>query len=367
MATPKFDIERLKDIPISSVVSRFEELHKSGSQYVVLCPNPEHNDHHPSLYLNEKTGHNYCYCFACGFGGSTIDYLMARNGWTFTEACEYLSTEFGIPYLDGGYAHAHNLPIKPNIVTVENVEVMFVPPSIVNNTITVRNSFSVCLSTLFGPEIAERVTREYRIGALGFGPYPDDTIFWNIDENGRVLNGKVQRYCIDLISDRFGHCQPLFGDRMRSYWLSNWLRKQPGIPQDAVFNTKCLFGAHLLAERPDAVVVITESPKNAATGSAMSNEFVWVATGNKSDLTVDMLRCLHGRDVIVYPDRDAIEDWTKLVTRWKVEGTINDLGIKSIFVNDFCKRYAPADQPKYDIGDFFFDYALKKLSETIER
>lgn len=365
MAAQHFDVERLKDIPISSVVSRFDELHKTGCQYVALCPNPEHNDHHPSLYLNEKTGHNYCHCFACGFGGSTIDYLMARNGWTFAEACEYLSAEFGIPYLDGGYVKAPDLAIKPKIVMQENVEVSYVPPSIVNNTVTIHNSFSECLAVLYGPEIAARVTRDYRIGALGFGPNPNDTIFWNVDENGRVLNGKVQRYCTDPKSIKFGHCQPLFDDGKRSYWLSNWLRKQLGIAKDATFSTKCLFGAHLLAEHPDAAVIITESPKNAATGSAINDEFVWVATGNKGDLTPDMLQCLQGRVVTVYPDRDAIEDWTKLVTGWKVDGTINDLGIKSIFVNNFCKRCAPDDQPKYDIGDFFFDIALKNIANGI--
>lgn len=354
-----YDVERLKRIPISDVVSQFDSLRRRGSQLVTLCP--LHDDHSPSLYLVEKTNQNYCHCFACDRGGSTIDYVMWKNGWSFKEACEWLSSHYGIPLVNGGYVSAPNLLVQPRPVTKVEKNFTYVPMTVVSPMVSLDNSLSQCLKQTFGLTIAQRVTDEYMLGALGHGECPDDTVFWSIDELGRVHNGKVQRYCTDLKQPRFAHCVGMFGRDQRSYWLSNWLRRQSEIPDDAEFDMKCLFGSHLLKLRPEAKVMLVESPKNAILGSAAWEQYLWVASGSKDAFRPELLHCLQGRNVLVYPDRDAIDDWKRRVSQWKRESKLAEIGIASMFVSDFCDRCAPADQPKYDIGDYVIDHLIDIL------
>ena len=67
-----FDLSKLREIPISKVVERWDgKLIRSGSHWVTNCV--WHEDEHPSMTLYEVNGENRCHCFACGRGGSAID------------------------------------------------------------------------------------------------------------------------------------------------------------------------------------------------------------------------------------------------------------------------------------------------------
>lgn len=56
------------------------------------------------------------------------------------------------------------------------------------------------------------------------------------------------------------------------------------------------------------------------------------------------LEPLRGCNVIVIPDADAIQDWTKAIVG------MHDLA--NFTVSDFCLRHAPNGQPKFDIADY---------------
>jgi hypothetical protein len=56
------------------------------------------------------------------------------------------------------------------------------------------------------------------------------------------------------------------------------------------------------------------------------------------------LEPLRGRDIIVIPDADAVQDWTDIVCG------MQDLA--NFTVSDFCQRHAPEGQPKFDIADY---------------
>ena len=63
---------------------------------VGCCPNPAHDDKHPSCSFNPKT--QAFYCFSCGYSIDIIDALMIHEGKSFIEACEYLFSEAGLAY-----------------------------------------------------------------------------------------------------------------------------------------------------------------------------------------------------------------------------------------------------------------------------
>jgi hypothetical protein len=61
---------------------------------VTTCP--WHEDRHPSLTLYENARENRCYCFACGRGGSVIDFVMASEKCDFAEACRIVAGIGGV-------------------------------------------------------------------------------------------------------------------------------------------------------------------------------------------------------------------------------------------------------------------------------
>lgn len=82
-------LKELRNLPIESVAQRLG-LHIT--RHKTLCF--MHDDHHPSLMFN--TSRNTWKCFVCGKGGDAISLVMERNGQSFTEACQWLGTQFGI-------------------------------------------------------------------------------------------------------------------------------------------------------------------------------------------------------------------------------------------------------------------------------
>jgi len=332
----QFDLRRLKAISISEVARRLgNTVRRVGANHVTLCP--WHEDHHPSLSLVEGTGKNYCHCFSCNKGGDVISFTMQHEGWTFQEACQWLSSTFGISTtLAGGHVpkpkpHPVAKPVEPTYT--------YIPMEMLDKLVSAESSLCRCLMRLFQPEAVEWLVEEYRLGCYSMNGLDDYTVFPSIDVCGRVCNLKVQHYETDPASPRFGHCTP-----NSTYWLASIWRKEGRFPAEAQFRSACLFGEHLLPCYPSAMVALVESPKNALFGALAFPRLTWVATGNKSGLKREVLKPLRGRDVIVFPDRDAIDEWTATLR------SMPDLA--NFTVSDFCRRHAPQEEPKYDIADF---------------
>ena len=74
-------IERARDYPFKDLVG----TSRSTKKDFILCP--FHSEKRPSFYIKNNWG----YCFACGWHGDTIKFLMERDGLTFQEAVKYLT------------------------------------------------------------------------------------------------------------------------------------------------------------------------------------------------------------------------------------------------------------------------------------
>ena len=90
-------------------------------------------------------------------------------------------------------------------------------------------------------------------------------------------------------------------------WVHARLKKQGILPESWAV-TQCLFGEHLLPQRPDSIVCLVESEKTALIGSGFCPQYIWVATGGKTQLG-PKLSVLQGRKVLVFPDIDATQEW----------------------------------------------------------
>ena len=77
---------------IVDVVSDFVTLRRRGVNYVGLCP--FHNDRTPSFYVSKPK--QICKCFACGEGGSALNFIMKHEQLNYHDALIYLANKYHI-------------------------------------------------------------------------------------------------------------------------------------------------------------------------------------------------------------------------------------------------------------------------------
>ncbi len=176
----------------------------------------------------------------------------------------------------------------------------FIPQDLVTRSVNPRypSDFTRFLSSILGRNTTCRLIQEYRLGVTRNA----DVIFFQIDIHGRCRTGKVMKY------------DPVTGHRIkdenvggRITWIHSLMKRTGALKQDWEL-TQCLFGEHLLSQCPGRTVAIVESEKTAVICSALMPEYVWLATGGKSQLG-DKLNVLKQRTIVAFPDVDGYDLW----------------------------------------------------------
>ena len=203
----------------------------------------------------------------------------------------------------------------------------------------------VATGTMSQDEMDEAV-RLYRLEATAEGAI----VFGQRDRQGRLREAHVMHYLPDGHRDHGRPPCPL------SWLMKNRWRDRDGRPllPPGLKSNACLFGLHLTGEHPEAPVAIVESEKTAIICSQWlkAEGFLWLATGGSSGLSVERLRPLQGRRIILFPDTDpkgetfrrwrsvAIEVWERLRL--------------SVGISDVLERMASTEEKerKIDIGDW---------------
>ena len=139
-------------------------------------------------------------------------------------------------------------------------------------------------------------------------------------------------------------------------WIHSIMKRRGLLPED--FNlVQCLFGEHLLRMYPDKVVALVESEKSALIASGVYPEYIWLVTGGKSQLSIDKLRVLQGRTVIMFPDVDGFEYWNDKA------GEIEAIGCKVVVSDLLEKNASDVDRTnKIDLADWL----IRQLSVETE-
>lgn len=235
----------------------------------------------------------------------------------------------------------------------------------------------------------------YRLGASRQG----GVIFWQIDHEERVRDGKVMYYGLD--------CHRLKDKQHHPTWISTLLRRRDPFPNSPHETSHCFFGAHLLTESyvkghteiteiterfptshaqpvPKALSVISvisvchnksvrsersvcdkktvcvvEAEKTAFILSERYPQYVWLAAGGLGEVQVDKFRPLRGRRVILFPDTDpegmAYRRWYEAAQMVMQQPFWEDS--PPIRVSTVLEQHASAEQKarKIDLVDFLFD------------
>ena len=200
------------------------------------------------------------------------------------------------------------------------------------------NHLIAYLKTLIPTSFIDRIITDYHIASTS----DHATIFLQLDLNGNCRTGKIMQY------------DPATGHRIkdeavpgRISWLHTRLKRRHQLPKDWQI-TQCLFGEHLLRKYPDKTVALVESEKTAIICSALMPEYLWLATGGKSQFN-QRLTVLKSRKIIAFPDIDGYHTWLTKST---------DFPFLDLRVSDLLEKNAtPADREAHiDLADWLLRY-----------
>ena len=134
------------------------------------------------------------------------------------------------------------------------------------------SDFTTFLRTLFHEQQITSLILQYNLGVTK----ARDVIYFQVDINGNCRTGKIMKY------------NPATGKRVKdpdAKFKINWvhsLLKKSGTLDESWQLTQCLFGEHLLPQHPDKPIALVESEKAAIICSGLMPQYLWLATGGKS-------------------------------------------------------------------------------------
>lgn len=191
---------------------------------------------------------------------------------------------------------------KISLQAPKNIRPDTIPFELIRRSEGVNNGLMRYLSRFWPTKELQKVTEMYHLGSTRQG----EIIYPQIDSGSVCRSGKI------ILYDENGHrIKNAAFDRID--WLHSRYMKQQGKQTEDYNLEQCLFGEHLLHKRRDVIVNLVESEKAAVIGALACPNNIWVACGGKSMFSPGRCAALAGRDVIVFADADAAEEWeTKL-------------------------------------------------------
>jgi hypothetical protein len=186
-----------------------------------------------------------------------------------------------------------------------------------------------------------KVAEMYRIGTSK--KWNGSTVFWQIDDSDKVRQAKVILY------------DKKKGNRDRSkgcFFAGKQILKSQG--NESPNLKQCFFGQHLVDACPDVPIGIVESEKTAILMTLFSwlgiaPKFLYIATGGKSgckwyETIVNSF--LIDRDVVIFPDLGAFEDWTEKSFH---------IQANKVIVSDVLEKISTESEKEkgFDIADYY--------------
>lgn len=232
-------------------------------------------------------------------------------------------------------------PAKPQ-QQKKDEEPDFISFDLITRSVGMDNSLMRYLNKFFPEKELERITADYFLGCTKKG----EIIFPQVDSQGRCRTGKVMQYGEDGHRTKRSECDAVD-------WLHARLMRQRGKSTSDYHLRQCLFGEHLLTKYPDRIICLTEGEKSAVIASLFFPQFVWVSCGGKFGLKPETCKSLAGRDVIVYADADAVEDWGHKIKSFTF--------CRSIRLSDWAKE--EPEGSKRDIADLLLEERQRRQAK----
>ena len=364
-------IQRVKDsAKILDVVQDYVQLKRAGVEYTGCCP--FHEDRHTGSFM-VNPNKNIAHCFPCDKTWDPIGFIMDIEGVDFFDAIRMLGKKFGVYIDESGKTppqKAEPRPLPPPLPK-RTWPLSFVKRNLADGSDALVRWL---MSLPWDASQRARLPQVLAVYFLGHSHFftnfqgkreeHDFTVFWQIDENFTLHDGHFMKYYPP------GH--PKAGHRMKEKdeYNTTWLHARmkyadpaktsiPRFDEAKEDESHCLFGQHLMASNPNAVINIVESEKTALVMSVAygcSAMQLWMACAGLGNLTNrhELLKPLieQKKTIVLYPDHDGIDKWKEAAKQ---------IGYKWLSLNTepVTKWWTPEDGEKADIADV----VLRSLAE----
>lgn len=256
----------------------------------------------------------------------------------------------------------HNNPKQNECIAIVNIERInlipdFIDPLLLKQSLKkyCNNNFAKFIYKHFAKDEVENCIAKYNVGTSKH--WEGATVFWQINQTQKVHTGKI------ILFDENT------GKRVKiPFPHINWVHKK--INKDKFNLKQCLFGLHLLKtgvanslQTPIAIplqyhcntIAIVESEKTAIIMSLFIPEYLWLATGSKQNLKLQLLEPIKKENIVVYPDKGEFNDWNIKVIELQKQGF--KIKCSSVVENsDF--------ETGTDLADIYF--AMKNNTSKVE-
>ena len=247
-------------------------------------------------------------CPNCGKRKCFVRYVDTHNGYQYVAdtvgKCDHQHS-CGYHYKPSEYYHDNQWATEPKASETHCAPIPLppfqpLPMEYVQRSHSPQSIFWQWMAGTVAPKLGlsqerlQQIYDDYLVGAT----QKEDVIFWQIDEQQQVHGGHIMQYRID------GHRNGFQG------WTHTPLIRAGLLPPDWMLY-QCLFGQHLLSQRPNAHLCIVESEKTALIMAAHQPEYLWLATAGSGGLTPEKVQCLQGRRVTLFPDSGCYEKWSR--------------------------------------------------------
>lgn len=251
---------------------------------------------------------------------STINYLSNESKYFDTDEVGIINDFTKVMSVS-----VHALKHKPSFHSLEVLDKMYNENKQIDN-------LTEFLKTKFTADEVSKAMQNYFISGTNYF-WNNATVFWQIDNERQIRGAKLMLY------DRFT------GKRIKEpYNHINWLHKATKEPD---FNLcQCMFGLHRINEDYQKTIAIVESEKTAIVMSIFLPEFIWLSTGSKQNLKLELLEPLRKRTIVLFPDRGEYSNWLNTATQ------LNAVGFK-IAVSELIEKIQCGNG--YDLADYYFD------------
>lgn len=144
--------DKIKEIPISSIVSQYISLNKRGPIHLGLCP--FHDDRNPSLTVNDSK--NMFMCFSCQTGGDAISFVQKYRNLEFKDTLKEIADKNGL-----NYDTYNSVKVSPK---VEMAKKILLKTAQIYRKVAVSSSNSAYTSFLKTRKLSSEIAEEFNIG-----------------------------------------------------------------------------------------------------------------------------------------------------------------------------------------------------------
>lgn len=240
-------------------------------------------------------GRNHCFTPYVDALGNIVDPACGKCDHESSCGYHLPPREFFAKHPDRNQGTPKDMPIIPK----RQVQTAFIPIVLLHLSHSRGSTFWQWIESLGLPEDnVAKVFNEYHIGATK----ARQVIFWQIDTQGNVHDGKIMAYEPD------GHrSHGQFPD-----FVSSRLRKEQKVPR-GYYTDKVFFGLHLVKDCDPRAVIIVESEKTALLGAIIQPQHLWLATGGCAYLNKERIESLLGHRLVLIPDSGMYDKWKQVM------------------------------------------------------